>query len=596
MTVVMTPDREPFFAGTYFPPRDGVRGARRGFLGILQGLAAEYAESGDEVAQRAAELVERMRASARPAGQASLPDTSALLSRSVGQLGSTYDRQWGGFGRAPKFPRPTTLEVLMRYFRRTREPHARDMFVGTLEAMANGGIHDHVGGGFHRYSVDQRWLVPHFEKMLYDNAQLAVAYLEAAQLADRDDFAAVARKILDYVAREMTSPEGGFYSASDADSAGPDGHTEEGLFFTWTPSELEAALGENTAKSVAAYYGVSEGGNFEGRSILHTWRPLVEVADEVGLEPDALAAELDAARAELYRVREGRIPPIKDTKVLAAWNGLMISAFARGAAVLGEDRYRDIARAAADFVLERMFDGGRLARSYRAGSTRHAGVLDDYAFLAAGLLDLFEVDSDPRWFDAAVALHTTLEERFWHPDGGAFYLTPDDGERLLVREKPDYDGARPSGNSVAIANLLRLYHLTTDEHYFKMAEQGLLAFASDLTRRGLGIPRLLSTLDAYEDVHKEIVLVTRRNDTDVSAFRRKLAGVYLPNKAVVVVREGDDLERLSERIPWVGGKKVQAGDGDVTAYVCEERVCKLPTADLDLFARQLVSVAPYPGG
>ncbi len=593
MTVVMTPGRQPFFGGTYFPARDGDRGRGRGLLTILTELANEYANDRDSVVARAAELTARLQAVNQSRAPGSIPRAAAVFAPSVGALGTAFDRTWGGFGRAPKFPRPVLLDLLMRYHRRTGEPHARDMFETTLEKMAAGGIYDHVGGGFHRYSTDTRWLVPHFEKMLYDNAQLVMAYLDGYQITGRADFARVARETLDYVAREMTSPEGGFYSATDADSPSPHGHEEEGLYFTWTPAELREVLDLERARMVESYYGVTELGNFEGRSIFRSWMPVEQVASDFGVSSDEFMEELDLARGVLYERRQQRQPPGKDTKVLAAWNGLMVSAFARAALVLGEPRYAEIAARAGDFLLMNMVRDGRLLRSYKDRKARHAGVADDYAFVAAGLLDLFEATSSARWMRAAIDLHSKFEEHFWDTANGGYFYTADDAEELLTREKPDYDGAKPSANSVAVSNLLRLYHATTEEHYRTMAEETLAAFAHVLDDRALAVPKLVAGYDAYLDINKEIILIKPDAAADVGPFIEELARAYIPNKLVIIAVEGEEADELSELVPLVARKT--ARDGKVTAYVCEERVCKLPTGDPAVFAKQIATVAPYPG-
>jgi len=592
MTAILTPDRDVFFGGTYFPARDGDRGSRMGFLSILGRLKEQYRDNREESVRQARKITQRLQSAAaglqpgKLAGAEPLEAAHSALSRS-------FDSVYGGFGKAPKFPRSVTLEFLMRYHRRTGESEPLHMAEYTLERMASGGMYDHLGGGFHRYSTDARWLVPHFEKMLYDNAQLVVAYLEAYQITARDDFAQVARETLDYVAREMTSPEGGFYSATDADSPTPDGHEEEGWFFTWTPAEIDAVVGSEAGRLVASYYGVTDRGNFEKRNILHTPRPFARYARESQLATDVLRDELDAARAALYAVRSERPPPGKDTKIIAAWNGLMISAFARGALVLGEPAYADIARDAASFVLSALQGSdGSLARSWRRGQARHVGVLDDYAFMVAGLLDLYQATAESQWLAAAVRLNDVMVRQFHDDEGGGFFLSADDAEELLVREKPDYDGALPSGNSVVLGNLLELYELVGDERYRELAVGGFESFARSLERRPAAIPRMLSSLDFYLDRPKQVVIVKPDRDADAGEFLRRYAKVYAPSSVLAVTVEGADASELAELVPLVGGKV--ARDGKVTAYVCEQRVCDLPTTDPATFTEQISRVAPYP--
>jgi uncharacterized protein YyaL (SSP411 family) len=501
------------------------------------------------------------------------------------RLRSTFDGEWGGFDGAPKFPRSVVLEFLLRYHRRTGDADAREMVTRTLDAMARGGLYDHVGGGFHRYATDARWLVPHFEKMLYDNALLAVAYLEGHQVTGREDFAAVARDVLDYVGREMTAPEGGFWSATDADSEG-----EEGRFFVWTPAEIAAALGPDGAVRFNAYYGVTADGNFEGRSILHVAEPLDAVAARLGVPSADLAAELARGRSTLRRVRATRPPPLRDEKILVSWNGLMISAFARAAQALGDPAYVERAERAADFVLARLRTNGRLRRSWFDGRADGIGYLDDYAFLGQALLDLYEATFDPRWLREAIALHETLIAHFADDARGGFFMTPDDAEELLVREKPDYDGAEPSGNSVAVLSLLRLAEFTTDDRYRQRADAALAAFAPLLARTPTALPKMLVAADFRLDTPKEVIIVRPSADASAEALLAKLRETYLPNRILAVAVEGRDLAAQRTLVPHFEARTAMGGRP--TAYVCEKRVCALPTSDPEVFAGQLRRRAP----
>ncbi len=591
MTVVLTPDRRPFFGGTYFPARDGDRGARVGFLTILGRLATHYREHPDDITARASSLSARMAEDSSPQALAEIPSAEAIR-RTVAALARGFDPRYGGFGRAPKFPRPVTLELLLRYHRRSGDDEALSMVRTTLEQMAHGGINDQIGGGFHRYSTDERWLVPHFEKMLYDNAQLALIYLDAFQATGESGFAEVARRTLDYAMREMSDDGGGFHSATDADSPAPSGHEEEGLFFTWTPAELREALGAERARLVESYYGVTEQGNFEGRSILSIVRPLKDVAEELAMTPQQAAGELEAARQALYDVRSKRRPPGKDDKVLAAWNGLMLSALARGARVLDEPRYRARAERVANFMLEEMGgEDGSLVRSWKDGRRGPPAVLDDYAFVAAGLIDLFEASGNLHWLGAARAMHDQLERRFWDDEQGGFFFTANDGEDLLIRDKPSYDGAEPSGNSVAALNLLRLYEFTDEQRYREMAERVLAAFADELSERGLAAPKLLSALDAYLDTTKEIVLVSPHSGKgSLEPFLDRLRKTYLPSHVLIQVSE-QAVPQVARTVPFVEEKL--ARDGRPTAYVCENRVCDIPATDAETFGRQISQVRPY---
>jgi uncharacterized protein YyaL (SSP411 family) len=466
------------------------------------------------------------------------------------------------------------------------------MVVRTLEHMARGGIYDHVGGGFHRYATDDGWLVPHFEKMLYDNALLTVAYLEGYQATGRADFADVARDVLRYVRREMTSADGAFYSATDADSEG-----EEGRFFVWTPAELTEALGAERARIVAAYYGVTEAGNFDGASVLHVARPADAVAADLQLPAADVRSVIAAAREELYDARARRVPPLTDRKIQASWNGLMISAFARAAQVLRDEReaHVDAAVRAARFILSRMRTDGRLRHSWFEGQLTADGFLDDYAFVGAALLDLYEATGDAHWLEEVVALHDVLEAHYWDRDGGGFFMTADDGEVLLAREKPNYDGAEPSGNAVALLNLLRLHELTTNDRYRQRAETGLLALGGMITRAPVTVPKLLGALDFRLDRAKAVVIVESRDaggGGSSAPLMDTVARLFVPNRVLAVVSAGADHRRLAPLVPLVVDKVPQ--NDRATAYVCENRVCTLPTSDPDVLARQLSTVLPLP--
>ncbi len=588
MTVVLTPDRQPFFAGTYFPARDGDRGAHAGLLTILRELSELYRNEPERVVAAAGEVTARLRAALQPPPPGELVGPQAIA-RAAAHLAHLFDPVFGGFGHAPKFPAPANLELLARYARRTQDAQALHMVALTLEKMAAGGIYDHVGGGFHRYATDARWLVPHFEKMLHDNAQLVAAYLDGYQLTGRTAFAQVARQTLDYVAREMTDPSGGFYSATDADSPVPgEPHEEEGWFFTWTPAEIAAVLKPEQAQHVTAYYAVSERGNCEGRNILHTPAPLPAVAAALNLHPDALAKSIETARAQLYAARRQRPPPLRDEKIIVSWNGLMISALARGALVLGDASYASRAEKAAAFSLRHLKEGDRLRRTFKDGQARHQGTLDDYAFFTQGLLDLFEATHDPRWLGEALALERALETHFLDEEAGGFFMTPHHHEALLARDKPDYDGAEPSGNAVAMLNLLRLEEFTGDARYRLLAERGLRAFASSLTR-GAGAAKMLCALDYYLDQPVEMVLVTPPGGS-TEALEAVLRRTYLPNRILVRAVEGEDLARQAQLVPLLADKR--ALDGKATAYVCRGRTCELPTSDPVVLAAQLARVEP----
>jgi uncharacterized protein len=575
MSVWLTPDREPFFGGTYFPPRNGARGAGRGFLEVLEELAQLWERDHLRVAAATGSLTEAVRTALGSAGDpADAPPGAGPIARAVEQVAASFDERHGGLRRAPKFPSNLPVRLLLRHHRRTGDDRSLRMAVLTLEKMAAGGIHDQLGGGFHRYSTDAEWLVPHFEKMLYDNALLAVAYAEAFQVTGRRDLARVARQTLDYLLRDLASPEGGLCSATDADSEG-----EEGRFFTWTAPELEAALGAD-APAFMAFHGASAGGNFESRNIL--WIP----------SPDEDRWEAFAPqRARLLELRGRRVPPLRDEKVLAGWNGLAISALAVGGRILAEPRHVAAAERAADFVLGRMVKEGRLQRVWRAGQTGVPAFLDDHAFLAQGLLDLFEATFEPRWLTAALDLSERLEQLFGDPDRGGWFTTATDHERLLVREKPTHDGAEPSGASVAALNALRLETFTGDPRWRARAEGALRVHRRTLEEQPLALAEMLSALDAATDVAREVVLVWPPDGPAPEGFLEVLRRTYLPNRALAGAPEGAGLERLGAVAPIAAGK-VALG-GKPTAYVCLRGACQLPAISPDKLAGQISTARAY---
>ncbi|MCL4236478.1 MAG: thioredoxin domain-containing protein, partial [Deltaproteobacteria bacterium] len=474
--------------------------------------------------------------------------------------------------------------------RRTGERRCLEMAANTLTKMAAGGIYDHVAGGFHRYSTDHHWLVPHFEKMLYDNALLVRAYLDGHLVTGDADFARVTRETLDYVLREMTGPDGMFYSATDADSLGPDGHMDEGYYFTWTPEEIRAALDESSAALVIDYYNVRDRGNFEGRSILHTPMPLAVVAARHGLDVDEARRRIDAAREILRRRREERPKPLCDTKIQTSWNALMISAFAQGARVLGDERYATAARRATDALLSFVFVDDRLRHTYKDGLAKHAGYLDDYAFLIAALLDVFEMAFDPDDLAMAKRLQKVLDAHFSDESGG-YFMTADDHEELLARQKPMYDGAEPCGNSVAALNLLRLATYTGDDAYRVRADACLRAFGQVLTNHPRAMAEMFCALDLRTDRAAEVVVVRAEGDGEDPLVER-LRRVYLPNAAIIVMRDESQQRALAGVSP-LAANKVRIGERS-TAYVCERGMCLAPTTDPEGFEQQLREAAPYP--
>jgi len=591
MTVIMTPNKEPFFGGTYFPPRKGVRGTRTGLIDILAEMLRVYTNEPQQVVARAQELSQRIEQAAALQAGPGVPSDKVIVVAAQ-NLARSFDRVDGGFSGAPKFPQPSRLSLLLRYARRTRDPGATAMVTATLDKMAAGGIYDHVGGGFHRYSTDAQWLVPHFEKMLYDNAQLAVVYLEAWQHTGDSAYRRVAREILDYVAREMTAPEGGFYSATDADSPTPGGHDEEGWFFTWTPEELDSLLGADDAAIVSAAYGVSKRGNFEGRNIFHRIKTDREVSAALRTSPKRVDEVLASARSILYDARGSRPPPIRDEKIIAAWNGMMITAFARGGWMLDEARYTAVAARAAGFVLGTMrAENGALVRTYREGKKGSSSFLDDYAFMVGACLDLYEATGDVTWLERAIELQRDQDRRYLDGQSGGYYLTPTDGETLLVREKPAYDRAVPSGNSVAARNLLRLHDFTGDAQWRGAAERLFASMSFRVTRSPNGFPLLLVALDHYYDTPLEVAVVAPLHREEAGPLAERLRHTFVPNKAFVVLTDAEAAQQQAQ-VPWLEGKRAMSAKS--TAYVCERGRCDLPTPSPAVFQRQVDRRKPYP--
>jgi len=577
MSTWLTPEKEPFFGGTYFPPRDHLRSGMRGFIGVLEEIAGLWEQDPDRIRKATGSLVEAVRTALAPKPGAgtdagALPGVEAIEAV-VQHHRRNFDEQRGGVRGAPKFPSSLPIRLLLRHHRRARDEASLHMAILTLERMAAGGLHDQVGGGFHRYSTDAEWLVPHFEKMLYDNALLAVAYAEGHQVTGRADLARVVRTTLEYLEREMTSPEGGLYSATDADSEG-----EEGRFFAWEEAELRRLLGPD-AERFAAFYGVTPGGNFEGRNILRVPRP-----DEAEWEA------LGAARELLYEARARRPAPLRDEKVLAGWNGLAITALAFGGRVLGEPRHVEAAARAATFVLERMVKGGRLQRAWLAGAAGVPAFLEDHAFLVQGLIDLYEATFELRWLEAALDLAERAEALFGDPQGGGWFTTAADHERLLVREKPTHDGAEPSGASVALLNCYRLSAFTNDERWRRRAEAALRHYAETLREHPLALGELLLAVDFATDAAREVVLVWPEGEPAPEPFLSVLRRAFLPNRALAGAPEGEGIERLG-RVALVAEGKVAAGRP--TAYVCERGQCRLPAIAPEKLASQIAPVRPY---
>ena len=579
MTVFMTPDGAPFYAGTYFPPRPA-RGMPS-FLQVLTSLADAYTNRREDVLSSA----ENVREYLQTATGAAIPRSgeateTGILNAAAETLLSQLDDRFGGFGGAPKFPQPMNLEVLLRYHYRTGNGAALSGVERTLRTMAAGGIYDHLGGGFARYSVDAYWLVPHFEKMLYDNALLVHAYLETYQATGDVFYRRIAEETIDYVQRDMTSPEGGFYAAEDADSEG-----EEGKFYVWTPDEVEEALDPEEARLALRYWDVTEGGNFEGKNILNVPRPPEAVAAEFGISEEELSGKISAIREKLYTKREERVRPGRDEKVLAAWNGLMLKSLAFAARVTGNEAYRQAAEKNASFLLEKLRVDGRLRRSYKDGQARFNGYLEDYAMVADGLVALYEATFEKRWLEEADSLAKSIVELFWDEERGTFYDTPTDHEKLVTRPRDIYDNASPSGTSVATDVLLRLSLFLDKEGYRMRAEVVLEDLAGGMERLPGGFGRLLSAKDFADTRPYEVVIVGDPEADDTQALVDAVYARYLPNKVVAGRRE-DDAE-AAKLVPLLADRPMR--EGRATAYVCIQYACQTPATDPEELSRQLES-------
>ncbi|MBU5612938.1 thioredoxin domain-containing protein [Geomonas azotofigens] len=583
LNVFVAPDRKPFYGGTYFPPSDYPGGL--GFSTLLRRIRESFIATPDRVTRAGVQLTEAIRTMLAPTeGAGSWHEVS--LDQAVRLYRDRFDDSNGGLVGAPKFPSSLPLRLLLRRAQGTGDPELLGMAELTLRRMAAGGIYDQAGGGFHRYATDTAWQIPHFEKMLYDNALLTVSYLEGYQATGVAEFARVAREILHYLQRDMRAPEGGFYSATDADSLDPEGHREEGIFFTWTPDELVEALGKERGELVAACYGVTRGGNFEGRSILHRDKSLAELATELGRPEQELDLMLADCRELLYRARAKRPLPLRDEKILASWNGLAISAFARAGLVLDDADLVQVAANAADFLLDTMMDNGRLRHGYQEGTARGEGFLDDYALVTAGLIDLFEASGEMKWLERALELCAATVEQFEDRERGGFFMTGPHHERLISREKPAYDGVIPSGNSVMVLNLLRLNTLTDDPRLMQQAERALAAFATQLAKSPTALSEMLLALDYRQQTPKEVVIVAPAGRPEAAGpFLAGLRRVFLPNRVLVVVCEGEELRQAARLIPLLE-RKVAQGERAV-AYLCENRSCRRPTSDPEEFYRQL---------
>ncbi len=551
MNVFLTSDKRPFFGGTYFPPAP--RYNMPSWPQILTSIADAFRDKRDELEKSANDMVAELRrlniVDSAPGGL-----STDLLDHAFTSFTRTSDSVNGGFGGAPKFPPAMSLEFLLRYHHRTGDDKALSIVTHTLDKMALGGIYDQLGGGFHRYAVDAIWLVPHFEKMLYDNAQLIRVYLHAFQVTGSDLYKRIAVETLGYIRREMLHPSGGFYSTQDADSEG-----EEGKFFVWTPEEIGKILDTEDAQAFCAFYDVTKEGNFEGHNILN-------------IKNTEIPAPADHIRANIFDEREKRIKPNRDEKILTAWNGLMLAAFADAAAVLANDEYLEIAKRNAEFIEEELQRNGMLLRTWKDGQAKLNGYLEDYANVADGLVVLYQVSGETKYLAEAQRLADLMITEFWDADNGGFFFTSNDHEDLIVRNKDFYDNATPSGNSVAADVLLRLAKLLDDEKYERFAISVLRLTATQLRRHPQGFGRALSALEFHLGETKEIAVIGEKGNE----LEREILGRYLPNTVIAI---SDDPGRDSELIPLLVGRSME--NGKPTAFVCENFVCQRPGTTIE---------------
>jgi len=584
LTIIMTPAKQPFLAATYIPKE--ARSGQSGMLELLPNITKLWKEKRQEVSDLAEHIQSALKRQPEAASGHALGAETPRTAYDL--LSARFDEAHGGFGPAPKFPSPHNLLFLLRFWKRNGEGRALEMVERTLQAMRRGGIWDQVGWGFHRYSTDEEWFVPHFEKMLYDQAMMALAYAEAYQATRKPEYADTARQTLDYVLRDLWSEEGGFLSAEDADSEG-----EEGRYYLWTDAQLKDVLGSEDASLAARVFGASRQGNFPiepaargaGQNLLHLNACLPDIAEVLRLDLPELERRLEPIREKLFEAREKRVRPHRDDKVLTDWNGLVIAALARTSAVTGDDRFGRAAKKAAGFILKKLRRDGRLLHRFRDEDAAFPANLEDHAFLVWGLIELYEWDPDPVHLKAALELNETMLGHFWDGERGGLFFTPDDGEALLVRPKEIYDGALPSGNSVAALNLLRLARLTGEARLEKKAQELLETFSDEVESFPAAHTHLMSALDFALGPSHEVVIVGEEDASDTKALFKALHSVYLPAMVTLFKPAGEEGEELARLAPFT--KEMKPVDGKATAYVCTGGACKQPVCDpekmLELF-------------
>jgi uncharacterized protein YyaL (SSP411 family) len=571
----LTPDLRPFYVGTYFPPRPMY--GRPSFQDALRSLHDAWVNEREKVFRSAKAILRAVEKSSviEDAGiDAAAAAEEGIIDRCMAQLVASYDPRHGGFSTSPKFPRPSIFEFLLRYHVERKNDQALEMVLHTMRKMAAGGMYDQLGGGFARYSVDAEWRVPHFEKMLYDQGQLLAVYADAYRITRDEELARVMRQTVDYLRRDLTDGQGTFYSAEDADSEG-----EEGTFYVWTLAELAGALEEAELDAVRHYFGITEEGNFEhGKNVLHTSATLEQVALRISRSTEEVVALLDSARGKLFAIRQKRVRPHRDEKILASWNGLMLSGLARAAAALDDRAMADMARRAADHLLSSMVIDGRLMHRMKDGEVKFDGYLDDYAFLAHGLLDLYETTLDVRYLKEADHLTRKACDLFWDEDGGGFFMTSGDDPNVLVRAKNDHDGAEPSGNSTMVFNLLRLGHLLDDHDLLAKGERTLRLFASRVAEYPIMMPLMAAAAVAWSHPPRQAVIVGSDDDAATMRLTAQVHARYMPDTAILFRPAGGADTWLAERAPLLEG--MSTVEGRPALYLCENFVCHRPVTDL----------------
>ena len=563
MTMFLTPDRKPFYGGTYFPPED--RQGMPGFPRILHGVSQAYRERPEDVEKSVAQIVTALQRMSETQETTKI-FSPTIIADGADKIARAYDADNGGLGQAPKFPNAGVYELFLRHYSRSKNERFLEMVLHTLTQMAHGGIYDHLGGGFHRYSVDAKWLVPHFEKMLYDNAQLVRIYAHAHTITGEPLFESVVNETVNYLLREMLHPEGGFYATQDADSEG-----EEGKFFVWTEDEVNRLLGEADAEIFCRMFDVGEPGNFEDKSILHPILTVDQASKLFRKDPSQIEALVAGAKQKLFAAREKRIKPFRDEKIITAWNGLMLSGLAEAIKLCGNPAWIEAAKRTVEFIFSKMSRDGFLLHTYKDGQAKLLGYLDDYAFLAVGLLDLYAALFDRSYLDRAIQLTDIMLREFWDERDGGFYFTGKSHEQLISRAKPIFDASIPSGNAMATQLLLRLYHLSGNDQYRASAEKVLRSYYDAMESQPFGFAHLLCALDLYLEGAKEIVIVGNPADADVKALIAEMNSLYLPNKVLQLATPGMELADIS---PLLQGKTQV--DGKATVYVCQNFTCSAP--------------------